>query len=291
MAALPRDHSLCYSSAALPRANDGPVDSSISEPDMTTLAIQPDDEKNQQTANSTDQGPDAVGVAHGDQPRPDAPRQERESPGYWPVPGERVYRDTVWVEVYSRASLPTRFGEFRVFVFRNSVDDKEHVALVRGEIRGHDDVAVRVHSECLTGDVLASLRCDCRNQLERTLQELGQAERGVLVYMRQEGRGIGLGNKIRAYALQEQGLDTFEANQHLGFDDDLRRYDVAGLILQLFGIRSIRLFTNNPRKVFGLRAVGVNVLARESVVTDANPHNVDYLTTKARSGHFLPFGE
>ena len=208
-----------------------------------------------------------------------------------PEVGARLEEAGAWVEVYGRARLPTRSGDFEVFVFRSSQDDKEHVALVRGSVSTQENVLVRVHSECLTGDVLGSLRCDCRDQLEMTLQALGAVERGILLYMRQEGRGIGLGNKIRAYMLQEQGLDTFEANQHLGFDDDLRDYRVAALILRLFGVKSVDLATNNPRKIFGLRAHGIEITNRSPLVTRGNPHNSSYLATKAKkSGHILPTG-
>ncbi len=206
-----------------------------------------------------------------------------------PQPGQRLCDAGTWVELYSRAHLPSRFGDFEIYVFRSNQDDKEHVCLVRGAVRGVADVLTRVHSECLTGDVLGSLRCDCRDQLEMTMRRLGQSEEGILLYMRQEGRGIGLGNKVRAYALQQGGLDTFEANEHLGFDDDLRDYRVAAMMLRMFGVASVQLATNNPRKVFGLRAFGVEVSGRVPVVTQQNPHNVGYLRAKVRkSGHMLP---
>ena len=195
----------------------------------------------------------------------------------------------MWVELYSRAQMPSRFGDFDIYVFRSSQDDSEHVAMVRGFVRGGQDVLTRVHSQCLTGDVLGSLRCDCRDQLEMTLRQLGHTEQGILLYMRQEGRGIGLGNKIRAYALQQQGLDTFEANAHLGFDDDLRDYGVAALMLKMLGVGSVQLATNNPRKVFGLRSYGIAVTGRVPVVAPPNSHNAHYLRTKVRkSGHILP---
>lgn len=205
--------------------------------------------------------------------------------------GTKLSAGSTTVELYSTAKLPTRHGDFSVHVFRNNVDNLEHVALVRGDnLSKAENVPVRVHSECLTGDVLGSLRCDCRDQLEVALDLLGSEDKGILVYMRQEGRGIGLGNKIKAYALQQQkGLDTVDANKHLGFDDDLRDYTVSGLIIKFFELNSIILATNNPLKVRGLEDVGVKVAKRLPVITQLNPHNVDYLRTKARkSGHLLP---
>ena len=161
--------------------------------------------------------------------------------------------------------------------------------MVRGDVRGADSVPMRIHSECLTGDVMGSLKCDCRDQLEYALDSFGRSDRAVLLYMRQEGRGIGLGNKIRAYALQQQGLDTVAANNHLGFDDDLRDYTVAALMTKLLGIASVELYTNNPRKIFGLKQHGVDVETRLPIVMKANEHNRNYLSTKARrSGHIIP---
>ncbi len=208
-----------------------------------------------------------------------------------PRVGTKLSAGSTTVELYASAKLPTQHGDFSIFVFRNNIDNLEHVALVRGEnLVGAENVPVRVHSECLTGDVMGSLRCDCRDQLEVALDLLGSEDKGILVYMRQEGRGIGLGNKIKAYALQQQeGLDTVDANKHLGFDDDLRDYTVAGLILKTFELKSIILATNNPLKVKGLEKVGVEVAKRLPVITQRNPHNDDYLRTKARkSGHLLP---
>jgi GTP cyclohydrolase II len=206
-----------------------------------------------------------------------------------PDVGARLTCDDIFVEVYARAQLPTRFGDFEILVFRNSLDNKEHLALVHGRLRNSVDVVTRLHSECLTGDVLGSLRCDCRDQLEMGLGALRAAPQGILLYMRQEGRGIGLGNKIRAYALQEGGMDTVEANEHLGFDDDARDYRVAALMLRMLGPKSIQLATNNPRKIFALRAHGIDVSARLPLVVRENPHNAQYLATKARkAGHMLP---
>jgi GTP cyclohydrolase II len=186
------------------------------------------------------------------------------------------------------ARLPTRFGEFRVLAFECGEDGQDYGVIVRGEVDGHEDVPVRLHSECFTGDVMGSLKCDCRDQLEAALTYLGTAERGAIVYLPQEGRGIGLANKIRAYALQDEGLDTVEANLALGFPDDLRRYDVAAEIVRELGIQSVALLTNNPNKIGGLRRAGLNVSRHIPLRADANPHNARYLDTKrAKSGHLL----
>lgn len=197
--------------------------------------------------------------------------------------------DSVDVQLAGVAELPTRFGHFRVHAFANDVDHKEHVALVRGDVFGIESVPTRIHSECLTGDVLGSLRCDCRDQLERALSQLGAAPRGVLLYLRQEGRGIGLINKIRAYRLQEQGLDTVEANLALGFRDDERDYSVAAGMLRLLGVRSVALLTNNPDKVRQLSHAGVDVAERVPHFIAPCEHNRAYLETKVRrSGHLMP---
>lgn len=196
------------------------------------------------------------------------------------------------VRVAASATLPTRHGEFALIAFQNDKDHREHVALVRGELRGAHEVPVRLHSECLTGDVFGSLRCDCRQQLEGALEALGGAPQGAILYLRQEGRGIGLTNKIRAYALQEQGMDTVEANLHLGFDDDLRDYEVAAAMLHLLGVGSVSLWTNNPRKLEGLRAAGVAISARVALEIAPNPYNLRYLQTKKRrSQHILSLDE
>lgn len=183
--------------------------------------------------------------------------------------------------------MPSRFGDFRIVAFE-SVDGKEYGAVVKGEIRGHRGVPVRLHSECFTGDLMGSLRCDCRDQLEAALDYIGQAERGAVLYLRQEGRGIGLANKIRAYALQDAGLDTVEANLALGFEDDLRRYDIAAQMIEELGIVSVRLLTNNPKKWKGLLRYGIEVDDRVPHQMEPNEHNVDYLRTKKeKSGHLL----
>jgi len=192
------------------------------------------------------------------------------------------------LERFSEADVPTRHGPLRMVVFRERVGGQEHVALVKGEVKGFEGVPVRVHSECLTGEAFGSLKCDCRDQLDRALDFVAQQPRGVVVYLRQEGRGIGLGNKIKAYALQQQGLDTYEANRRLGFPEDLRRYDIAAEILRDLGLRSVDLITNNPLKIAGLVEDGVPVRRRIPSRTEHNPHNLGYLRTKRdRSGHLI----
>jgi GTP cyclohydrolase II len=194
----------------------------------------------------------------------------------------------VCVRVVAVAELPTRFGAFRIVAFWNNRDAKEHVAMVLGDVVGREEVAVRLHSECLTGDVMGSLRCDCRDQLTEGLAAIRREGCGVLLYLRQEGRGIGLINKIRAYALQEAGLDTVEANVALGFRDDERDYAVAAHMLHSLGLRSIRLITNNPEKVRQLGQHRVAVAGRIPHVIPPNEHNRFYLETKARrSGHYI----
>jgi GTP cyclohydrolase II len=198
--------------------------------------------------------------------------------------------DHVCVKVVSVADLPTRFGEFRIVAFWNDRDDKDHVAIVRGDIVGRADVPTRLHSECLTGDALGSLRCDCRDQLEVALRAVGGMDHGLVLYLRQEGRGIGLTNKVRAYALQDRGLDTVEANVALGFRDDERDYAVAAHMIHSLGVVSVRLMTNNPQKVQQLERYGVRVSDRVPHIIPPNDHNRFYLETKAsRSGHWIDF--
>jgi GTP cyclohydrolase II len=196
----------------------------------------------------------------------------------------------VCVKVDAVADLPTRFGRFRIVAFWNNRDGKEHIALVHGDVLGAEQVLTRLHSECLTGDALGSLRCDCRDQLGVALQRIAQEPCGVLLYLRQEGRGIGLLNKVRAYALQDRGLDTVDANLALGFRDDERDYAVAAHMLASLTVRSVRLLTNNPRKVAELEKHGITVAGRVPHVIPANEFNRFYLETKAaRSGHFMDF--
>jgi GTP cyclohydrolase II len=194
----------------------------------------------------------------------------------------------VCVRVVAVADLPTRQGFFRIVGFWNNRDGKEHVAMVHGDVVGASEVPVRLHSECLTGDVMGSLRCDCRDQLVEGLKAISRGDRGVLLYLRQEGRGIGLINKIRAYALQEQGLDTVEANLALGFRDDERDYAIAAHMLKSLDVRSVRLITNNPDKMRQLTQHGVAVGGRIPHLIPPNEFNRFYLETKAkRSGHYL----
>ncbi|MFD3258802.1 bifunctional 3,4-dihydroxy-2-butanone-4-phosphate synthase/GTP cyclohydrolase II [Paenibacillus lentus] len=186
--------------------------------------------------------------------------------------------------------MPTDYGEFRAIAYTNDVDSKEHVALVKGEIDGEEPVLVRVHSECLTGDVFHSHRCDCGPQFEAALQQIEEAGNGVLLYMRQEGRGIGLVNKLKAYKLQEQGLDTVDANLKLGFPADLRDYGIGAQILKDLGVRKIRLLTNNPRKITGLEGYGLEVVQRVPIQMTENEDNSNYLHTKQKKlGHLLNF--
>jgi len=194
----------------------------------------------------------------------------------------------ICVRVEAVAELPSRFGRFRIVAFWNNRDGKEHVAMVHGDVMGAEDVPTRLHSECLTGDVMGSLRCDCRDQLEASLRYLGSLPRGLVFYLRQEGRGIGLINKVRAYALQDRGLDTVEANLALGFRDDERDYAVAAHMLASLNIGSVQLMTNNPNKVRQLEQHGIRISGRIPLVMPANPYNRFYLQTKAaRSGHFI----
>jgi GTP cyclohydrolase II/3,4-dihydroxy 2-butanone 4-phosphate synthase/GTP cyclohydrolase II len=196
------------------------------------------------------------------------------------------------LEAFAETNLPTGRGEFRTVVFREKKTGLEHVALVMGEIANREGVPVRVHSECLTSEVFGSLKCDCKAQLDQALDIVARQGFGVVLYLRQEGRGIGLGNKIRAYALQAQGHDTYEANRLLGFADDLRRYDVAAEMLRLLGVKSVDLITNNPLKIAALVEEQIPVRRRIASLAPVNSHNHEYLKVKVeRSGHMIELPE
>jgi 3,4-dihydroxy 2-butanone 4-phosphate synthase / GTP cyclohydrolase II len=192
------------------------------------------------------------------------------------------------VERIEVVKMPTAYGDFDLYLYRSRLDGQHHLALVRGEVAGKNNVLVRVHSECLTGDVFGSRRCDCGPQLHQALRQIAAAGRGVLVYMRQEGRGIGLASKIKAYKLQERGYDTVEANLKLGYGMDLREYGLGAQILVDLGLKTISLLTNNPRKVVGLEGYGLQIAEQIPIKIRPNPHNASYLETKRRKlGHLL----
>jgi GTP cyclohydrolase II len=207
------------------------------------------------------------------------------------VPARVIRPQTTW---QAAAPIPTRHGAFtaHVFISKNGDDprtEKEHVALVHGEIAGLSDLLVRVHSECMTSEVFGSLKCDCKEQLDTAMKEIARRGAGAVLYLRQEGRGIGLANKIRAYELQAHGADTVDANRLLGLPDDAREYDAAAEMLRHFDVKSIRLMTNNPAKVQALRALGVKVRGRLPLLIPPNPHSVGYLEAKRRRmAHELP---
>ncbi|RME63552.1 MAG: GTP cyclohydrolase II, partial [Nitrospirae bacterium] len=193
------------------------------------------------------------------------------------------------VKRIAEVKMPTHYGgEFRAIAYENMVDDQVHIALVKGEIKPDEPVLVRVHSECLTGDVFGSMRCDCGQQLHRAMEMIEEEGRGIILYMRQEGRGIGLANKLKAYMLQDQGLDTVEANLKLGFKPDLRDYGIGAQILVDLGVRKMRLMTNNPRKIVGLEGYGLEVVERVPIEVKPNPVNLNYLKTKKKKlGHLI----
>jgi GTP cyclohydrolase II len=221
-------------------------------------------------------------------------RKLKEEPDF--LPGERYCaaqdcfcsEPGLCVKLVAHADLPTRFGHFELYGFYDAKYDKQHTAVVKGDPVGAEDFPLRMHSQCHTGDVLGSLRCDCRDQLEAALTYIEKNGRGAVLYLKQEGRGIGLLNKIKAYRLQELGLDTVEANLYLGYPDDARDYQVAAKMIGLLGIKSVRLMTNNPDKIDQLKADGIPIVGRIPVVIPSNPHSARYMETKReRMGHLF----
>ncbi|MFA5928843.1 MAG: GTP cyclohydrolase II, partial [Candidatus Margulisiibacteriota bacterium] len=200
----------------------------------------------------------------------------------------RIKQQDCLIEKMAEAKLPTAYGDFQIVGYENTITREHHVALVKGKVKGKKNVLVRVHSECLTGDVFHSARCDCHAQLDTAIRKIAKEDCGVLLYMRQEGRGIGLINKLKAYALQESGRDTVQANEELGFAPDLRNYGIGAQILLDLGLTSIRLMTNNPAKIVGMEGYGLKVAERVPIVIEPSKHNKKYLQTKGKKlGHIL----
>ena len=188
-----------------------------------------------------------------------------------------------------QSKLPTRWGEFNIHAFEDPFKGKEHVAITMGDCNSGEPLLLRIHSECLTGDAFGSLRCDCGEQLDQALKMISERKRGAILYLRQEGRGIGLVNKIRAYNLQDQGADKVEANEQLGFGADMRDYSICGPMLKHIGVKSVILMTNNPRKIKALENMGIEIFSIAPIETERNPHNSRYLSTKSdKLGHYLP---